>query len=540
MKSKIFLIKINFFLTNNRVHVCLSFLCDNDNFIFFLEMYEKEIIQPKLKKKKKKYKIDPLFLFSISFLCIYYFYNKFQSIFLIPFLSLIFHIFFLYNYNKSSKLSLLAKFQLFLIGFLLISSLLLTNFSFSKIIFFFLIHSTIFNQILHKNITVLFTILAELYYFFPFKIKFFNLNISLLLFSSIIPQFCLIFLFDQNKLILFDKFSSFPTKTMIFCLLCDIIIFKTQIERKFFLISLFLYIVKYPKQFFKKLNFTKTDLYNILYLVVSLTMNIHGIIYGLKIGSSSLASSSTLSLYNTLSLCIVLFGAINSRKLPNNKYSYGYKNIIRIFHFVASLLILFSGINLWSDLTKNSLLPSIYVKRPSNLVLLSLIDFLLSLIGALTIGHTKITTFTIIHDIFNSSIALISSLFDWIFNFPAADQLLCVIIVLAIFSTALPNVLTTFNSLIFNDTEKQTKLFISKFKLKDKVLEIFYNKGIPRNSLILKLKKALKDTKDDEKILQEISNFCNQKKIDLTIEFCEIPTEKILKEGQNDFQYFYC
>ena len=463
-----------------------------------------------LKRKDREVKFK-LVIFAIYFGFLYYVNLRYSSVVFDFFLTFIFH--FPYFYKKTSKIksSLIMSLEM-----LFDLSLVLADINFSTTLFFAFLHMTIIFQLIERNQLVIITIISEFYFVFNYPHTFTNQNIIFIV-CSIIPEVSFYFVLkdDEFQRQMKGLFYNFPSKIMIACMLVDIIIFRADVDKKIFPISIILAFVDYP-DFLKYAKFTKGNVFSFLYIMCSLSINIYGVTYGVNNGASSLISSSTLSLYNTISLAIVLAGDLNSRLSPDKRFSFGYKYSTDVFHFVNSLIILFSAFNLWTEFQSSALSPVIYVKRPFPLVLISACDFLLTLIGAVTIGHTKITTFTILNDIFNSSAALISSLFDSIFNLPQADHLISAAIVITIFTTAMPELAEAARSLFMRSSEKMKHHLISRFSLDEKNTDLFFIFSNPHNQLVIKTK-MLEENR--ETFVTELTHYCTSKNIELTLEF---------------------
>lgn len=313
----------------------------------------------------------------------------------------------------------------------------------------------------------------------------------------------------------FYENSKFPSKTMIFGMIIDLMC-GVRVKSFIFIVSIVLYPVS-NYTYASVYKFTKENLFSFTYLIISFILNIYGIYSGLKIGSGALIGSAELSLYNTISLTIVLFGEVMSREPASPEYSYGKYRIQYIFQFTSVVVILFSAFRLLATNASSCFLDIIYVRNPLKVVMLSLIDFGISIFGVVTLGSGSTTSFSLLCDIFISSSALISALFDYIFNLPAFDLFISYLIVGTIFATTISELRDAIQPLNLVSPRTFVSKTLSKFGLRARNTIIhFWNLGSKKDILVI-------STHVDEKKLpqtrQTITEYFERKGVDATIEF---------------------
>lgn len=367
------------------------------------------------------------------------------------------------------------------------------------------------SQFSKRSPMCLITLFSEIYFLYCTPEVLANNSIVFIGFS-IISQVALHVLNDKGS-----KFANFPSKTMITALLIDVL-HGNKIHKTIFLLSVVLSHIFYP-DFIRNTLLSKENLYSIIYLAASFTLNIHGMCYGQEKGSTALLSSSILSLYNSVSLTVVLAGDLISRMKSNSIYSFGYKNVKQVFKFVSSSIILFSAYNLLDEAIAEFFEEQIFVKNPWPIVLISASDFALTLVGALTIGNVNLTSFTLLSDISISCAALISALFDSIFDLPQFDRLISIVIVVMICMTAIPEVLEAVESLLLIPNEKTKQNIIKVFKLNPETTFIYLSFASPKNEICIS---CCANENEKEKLREEMQKYFNDRNIELTLEISVI------------------
>ena len=448
------------------------------------------------------------FCFCIYFALIYQINSKYHSI---PLNILLILLIFALEYHGREGISITKLTVIGSIRLLHSIALLTANINYSTLIFLVFINQTMISQFSARSPICLITLFSEIYFLYCTPEVLANNSIVFIGFS-IISQIALHVLNDKGS-----KFSSFPSKTMIFALLIDVLLGK-KVHNTIFLLSIVLSYIFYP-DFIRNTLLSKENLYSIMYLITSFTLNIYGICYGQEKGSSALVSSSTLSFCNSVSLTVVLAGDLISRMKSNNIYSFGYKNVKHVFKFVSTSIILFSAYNLLDETVAVLFEEQIFVKNPWPIVLLSAADFALTLIGALTIGNVNLTSFTLLSDISISCAALISALFDSIFDLPQFDHLVSIVIVGMICMTAIPEVIGAVKSLLLIPNERTKQNIIKVFKLNPKTTFIYISFSSPRNEICISCSAT---ENEKEKLQEEMQKYFSDRNIELTLEISVI------------------
>ena len=310
-----------------------------------------------------------------------------------------------------------------------------------------------------------------------------------------------------------DVFQNFPSKSMIFALILDSMMGQ-KIRKISFILSIFLYTVRYPKSF-PVIRIESENVYSFIYIVASFSVNIYGLIYGLNNGSTALVSSSVLSIYNACSLVVVLFGDLVSHSPPNKQYSYGLHGIKHVFKFTSSLIILSSAYNLLMETSSGCLLPAIFVKSPWPVVFISTADFIMTLIGATTIGNFSITSYSLLCDIFISSSALISALFDTIFDLPQFDTIVSFVVCLILFVTLVNEIRGALNHLSLFSSKRAKNVILGKVGLDQNTECHIWNTGSAVNVVTLN---CYVPKEKREQVRRATNEFFGDRMFDPTIE----------------------
>ena len=443
------------------------------------------------------------FFFVVSFYIFSYFYQNSKSNFYLFFFIPFFHIPLWFAKIRFNARLLLVIFEL-LIHFSLVS----TKLSFSDTIFFFFIHQSIISHILKKSMFVGFLLFMEIVYIL-FMEDFDKTNIVFLL-CSLLPQI-LSSLYIRNSLWCLQ----FPSKTLIFAYILDT--FRgTEISKFGFMLSILLHFIVYTTTWPRIPNISKSfGNSSLIYIIISLSVNIIGLLYGVKHGSTALVSSSILSLYNAISLSIVLVGSLISEFPATKVFTYGFHKIKHCFRLASYLVILASAVDLFKDAIITSLLPPIFVKQSWPVVFISFLDFIVTFIGSLTIVHNKNANYTMYCDIFISAAALISSLFDAIFNYPQFDIIVSFVICLILFVTLVGEISSSVSQLTLYSKERKS-FFCDKFTLDPNTTEFhLWGTGSPLYVLSIR---TMNPTNRANEIHCLIDKFLKENEIDSTIE----------------------
>ncbi|EAY23046.1 cation efflux family protein [Trichomonas vaginalis G3] len=424
----------------------------------------------------------------------------------LPSLSILFSIIFHFPYIFAD-ISKYHHIYLMTAQCLIVTSLVSSGLDFSECLFYFFIQQNTISLLKDRSpIVILLLSLESIFIFNSDHLT--HLSIAFIAFCFV-GQFAIYIVFPSE----FHNLQ-FPSKTMIFGMLIDLCC-GVKVKPFLFLIA----VVLYPVSNFTYTSiyrFTRENLFSFIYLIVSFTMNIYGIMSGIKLGAGPLIISSELSLYNTISLMIVLFGEIIAREPISKEFSYGKGRIKYVFQLTSSIIILYSAFFLLVDNTTSCFMDSIYVRDPSRVVLLSLVDFGISLFGAISIGNAALTSFSLMCDIFISSSALISSLFDYLFNFPSFDIVISYFIIVTIFITTVSELRDSLYALMLCSSRKLFAKTLNAFNLSYRTTVFHYwSTGSQRNVINIKTQVSRSNNKTSLKAMKQ---YFRKKGIESTIE----------------------
>lgn len=246
--------------------------------------------------------------------------------------SLVFSIIFLLPYISLEK-NLYFLFLLYSSFSLLISTIVLTQITFSHQVFISLLHIELIRSIIQKSPVSILCIFAEFYSIYMFEvINHYIIFILMLHFLAIIGLFIV---FDYQ---VFEPFNGIST------LLTSILsIFSSQtINVPLFIIFILFSLPRFPLPF--TINETTIDdLKTFLFSSLSFSINVTTFFFGVKYKSSSQQSVSLMSISNNVALFLSVIANIESRNPPNSRFSFGFERVNILCEFAMSILLLFSS-----------------------------------------------------------------------------------------------------------------------------------------------------------------------------------------------------
>lgn len=344
---------------------------------------------------------------------------------------MIFHVPFIDSSIKKTTLV-----QTYIIVVLYIMSLTLTELPLSEQIFFSFLHFNVIYFLKINSIKSIFYLLFGIIHIYFYQSITFMTLIFLVINLFSILAFQVNFV-GRNFLL------KIPIKTIIFIYIFDLCVFENELKVTNYVFMLIMVVMDYIPNV-KIAGITRENILTITYLLVSTAINVVSLYFGIRYGYPSLMSAASISCYNGFSILLTLIADNLSRLQKNKKFSYGYLRIKVLFKYIGSVIIVFSAFCLLNKELQAVLLPSKYTNNPWISTILSGLDFLLTFFGTIYIENISFESFfdsasiLFLCDIFISSSAFISSLFDALFRLPQIDSFLALLIVQAIILAIAP------------------------------------------------------------------------------------------------------
>ena len=315
----------------------------------------------------------------LIFIFYYWIWFKFKTIIPIYF-SIIFSIITLLPF-LFQNLSFTKLFLLFFSTTLIYSSMILTNFEFSKQIFFTFLHLDLSGSFLSSS---------------SYSMLLFLFELILLFFEENLTRFDLLFLgisyfsaISYQVVFLEKKIKIFTIKTS-FLMSIFTVFSEEKINFILFILSLIFSLPRKPIPSAPQAlsSYNKKCL---IYLFFSTSLNIYCFYFGIINSSLSLSSDAMMSICNNISIFGAIIADVASRMNPSKLFSYGFSRATILCDIFASLLLIITSINVFSSSISTILNFSNnhYNENAIYLILLSLISLIINLIGAMFINNTE-------------------------------------------------------------------------------------------------------------------------------------------------------
>lgn len=385
--------------------------------------------------KKGKYKnksIDFSLIFLISFWC--WFECRKRGLEL--YYSLFFSIMFVLPFFRLQK-QISFYFLLYSAFSLLISSIVLTQLTFSLQVFFCFLHIELIQTILKKSPASILCIFAEFYAIS--LIESINHYILFLLMLNFIAVIGIHITLDYSILTPFNGFSSFLTSILS--------IFSSQtINVPLFLLFILFSLPRFPVPFtLNEINNENLKFFAVS--IVSFSINLLTFFFGVKYHSSGQQSVSLMSMSNNLSLFFSVLANIESHNKPDSLFSYGYKRVKIVCGFSMSILLLFSSYNCISISMSYLMDMELTSRTKKELLILTIISCLIDIITSLSLRSIDprncnlIARKELIPLVINFTLslaAIISTCFSYFFGINFLDPIVSFITAVVLFVISLP------------------------------------------------------------------------------------------------------
>lgn len=434
--------------------------------------------------------------------------------------SLVFSIVFLLPYISLEK-NLAFLFLLYSSFALLISSIVLTQITFSHQIFFCLLHIELINSIVKKSPVSILCIFAEFYAIYMIDVI--NHYIILILMLHFLSTICLFIVFDYT---MFEPFNGIST------ILTSILsIFSAQtINIPLFVIFILFSLPRFPLPF--TINETTSgDLKTFFFSSLSFVVNVATFFYGVKAKSTGQQSVSLMSISNNVALFISVIADIESRNRPNSRFSFGFERVTILCEFAMSILLLFSSYHCISisviyfvDMKLNS-------RTSKQLLILTTVSCFMDLFRSLSIRsidsvHCQLLDRSelvpLIIDFALSMSAIVSTCLSYFFSINFLDPVVSFTTAAMLFGLSVPKFQKCF-SILLETAPKNIKIkdifkdisFVSKPEIK------IFVAGDEKGN-ILTMKCQVEPTQNKRKLMNKLRNRMKNKINDSTIEITSV------------------
>ncbi|OHT06756.1 hypothetical protein TRFO_05432 [Tritrichomonas foetus] len=288
-----------------------------------------------------------------------YYSLVFTIVFLIPFIQL--------KRPKSYYFLFYSSFTLF------ISSIVLTQLTFSHQVFFCFLHIELIRSFLDKSPVSVLCVIAEFYSICLIDIL--DHYIIFILMLNFLATIGLYIVFDYNMYIPFNGVSTLLTSILS--------IFSSQtINIPLFIVFIIFSLPRFPVPF--TLNETTTENMKFFFFTfLSFSVNITTFIFGVKYHSPGQQSASLMSISNNVALFLSVLSDIESRGRPNSMFSFGYERAKILCDFSMSILLLFSSYNCISITMIYIVDFDLNTRTSKDLLILTVVSCMVDIFGSL-------------------------------------------------------------------------------------------------------------------------------------------------------------